>query len=136
MVSARLTWIAAVGLLASTASAAERSAAFGVTLRVVSTVSVRTPATASWIRTAPAAEPLAAAVRPGAPSTWVARVAPLVRSPGVGASIPLAAAGAARSRPCQPTGCAVTFSTAEAGAVPDVVITVLPDGTPTAIVDG
>lgn len=112
MVTVRLTCIAAVGLLAGAASAAERSTAFGVTVQVATRMTFHTPAATSL----------------GSPQqpAWPPVTAPKAGSAGV------QLAGEPRS-PCQPAGCATALP---AGAAAAVVVTVLPDGSPTAVVGG
>jgi hypothetical protein len=78
MVGLRITFALLVGWLATSAAAADRSASFGVTVRVVAPLRVRTAAAA-----APASVAAASTQRP------VSTAAAIVTSPGsAGAAIP------------------------------------------------
>ena len=129
MVAARLTSALVVGLLATSAGGAERSGTFAVSVQVVRPLSVRTAGVAVAVP---------AGIAPaGEPRSWTARIAASASAPG-GLPVALISAGAGAARPCDDAGeCRATWRTAAAGAPTDhaVVLTLLPDGAPTAIVD-
>ena len=82
MVGRRITWALLVGCLATSASAADRSASFGVRVQVVAPLRVRTPGGASEPATtappstaaAPASSPVAVATAPASAGASVPTV--------------------------------------------------------------
>jgi hypothetical protein len=133
MVAARLTFAAMVALLTTRAYPAERSAGFAVTVQVVSSMAVQSPSAAT---VAPRTALLRAGSAAAGEPPYVARVSPVASVGRTGGAGTLVGPAGEVARPCVAGSCEAGFSAASVAAgAAALVVTFLPDGAPTAIVE-